>query len=358
MILFGKRRGQLERVLLPAVGFLVSFVLCGVMLAAFGINPFNTYGAIFSKAFGSVNGISQTIVAAIPMMMTAVGIQLAQRANVLNLGAEGQMILGAVGAQLAAMQAKSLPPAAAVGLTLLGGMVFGALWTLVPAVLRTMMGVNEIVVLIMMNQIAVYLLGYLVRGPLKDPASSSNQAVKLSEAARLPSIIPGTSIHLGIVFAALAVFAVWAVLKKTSYGYRISVVGLSPRSAVYAGIPLSAVMFMTFLISGGIAGLAGANQVAGVHGRLTGTVSNQYGWVGLTVAMLSGGNPAALILVSILYSALEVGGLVIQITQHVPMQLASILQAVTVLSVMCADHLYLLWQRSRKTGADLRLTEG
>lgn len=341
---------KLRQILLTFIGLALSFLVSGIMLIFFNINPVKTYGSIFSRAFGSVNGITQTVNSAIPMIIIAAGIDFARRAGIFNIGAEGQMMLGAVGAQLAAMQTQRLCAPVAILVTLLGGALFGTLWALLPALFKTLIGVNEIVVLIMMNQIASFLLGYLVRAPLKDPGDSNNQAVMIPENAQLPVIIPGIKIHMGFVIAILLVVALWLVMRITSYGFRMSVVGLSPRASAYAGISAPKVVFITFLIAGGISGLAGANQVTGLQYRLTGTITNNYGFVGLTIAMISGSNPIMILIVSILYSALQVGGLVIQITQRVPMELANIIQAVTVLFVMCADNIYSLYiaQKDRK----------
>ncbi len=339
---------QVRRGLLPFIGLALSFLFCGVMLLLFQIDPVKTYGSIFSRAFGSINGISQTIGAAIPMIVIAAGISFAQKAGIFNIGAEGQMMMGALGAQLAAMQTQGLSPVPAILFTLLGGFVSGALWASLPGLLRAGLGINEIVVTIMMNQIAAYLLAFLVRSPLKDPNDFNSQAVLIPQNAQLPSLVGDTKIHLGLVVAILLLIALFALVRYTAFGYRITVVGASPRTATYSGISAPGVVFLTFLIAGGIAGLAGANEVAGMQYRLTGSISNGYGFVGLTVAMIAGGNPLMIMAVSVLYSALQVGGLVIQITQHVPMELANIIQAVTVLFVLCTENFYVAYRNNRE----------
>jgi simple sugar transport system permease protein len=310
------------------------------MLIFFKINPIRTYISIFLHAFGSLNGVSETIGAAIPMTIVAVGIIFVKRVGVFNLGAEGQVLFGALGAQLAAAQCAGLPAPLALLSAFLGGMVFGTFWSLIPAILRVTLKVNEIVVCIMLNQIALYFIGYLVRGPLKDPHDFNAQSVVIPSASWMPQFVPGTKIHAGLLLALFLIVAVFLLLKYTTFGYRIQVTGASERTAVYAGIPAGATVLSVFLIGGAVSGLAGANEVMGVAHRLQGTVSNNYGFVGLTVAMIAKNNLFILIVVSVLYSALQVGGLVIQIIQHVPMELANIIQAVTVLFVLSADFLY------------------
>ncbi|MDR2767119.1 MAG: ABC transporter permease [Treponema sp.] len=333
-------RGRFVRGLFPFIALALSFLVCGVMLFCFGIDPIKTYVSIFSHAFGSLNGVSETTGAAIPMTIVAAGIIFVKRVGVFNLGAEGQVLLGALGAQILASQCAGLAAPLALLVTILGGMVFGALWALIPALLRVTLKVNEIVVCIMLNQIALYFIGYLVRGPLKDPRDFNAQSVVIPPGVRMPQFVPDTKIHAGLVLALFLIVAVSLLLKYTTYGYRVRVVGSSERTAVYAGIPAGLTVLSAFLIGGAASGLAGANEVMGVAHRLQGTISNNYGFVGLTVAMIAKNNLFILIAVSVLYSALQVGGLVIQITQHVPMELANIIQAVTVLFVLSADFLY------------------
>ncbi|MDR2049865.1 MAG: ABC transporter permease [Treponema sp.] len=328
------------RWLFPVAALAFSFLICGVMLFCFGIDPVKTYVSIFSHAFGSLNGISETTGAAIPMTIVAAGIIFVKRVGVFNLGAEGQVLFGALGAQIIASRCAGLAAPLALPATILGGMAFGAIWALIPALLRVTLKVNEIVVCIMLNQIALYFIGYLVRGPLKDPHDFNAQSVVIPPGARMPQFVPDTKIHAGLVLALLLIVAVFLLLKYTTYGYRVRVVGASERTAVYAGIPAGLTILSAFLIGGAASGLAGANEVMGVAHRLQGTISNNYGFVGLTVAMIAKNNLFILIAVSILYSALQVGGLVIQITQRVPMELANIIQAVTVLFVLSADFLY------------------
>lgn len=326
-----------KKILIPVIGLLLSFVVCGLLLAGFDIDPTHTFISIFKKAFGSPGGISQTLVSAIPILMIACAVDLGRKSGIFNLGVEGQMIAGAAGAQVFGLMTGGWHSAAAIAWTLLGGIFFGVLWTLIPAVLKAVVGINEIVILIMTNQIASYLLGWLVRGPLKDPNSSNNQGVPIPEAAWLPQFSTETKIHFGLILVLVILIVMQIILHCTSMGYEISVVGNSIRSAKYCGISVKKTILATFLISGGIAGLAGANQVSGVHHYLTGSTSNGFGWTGLTVAMIAGENPFVMILVSVLYSALEVGALIIQVTDKVPMQLANVIQAVTVLFVICAQ---------------------
>lgn len=342
-----ERKENSIRILVSIAGAVIAFLVCGILLLLFGINPVETYIAIFTKALGSESGIAQTLVSASPILLTAVGIELARRAGIINLGAEGQMIAGAVGAQLAVLGCGNLPTIPAIGITLVAGLLFGALWTVIPAILKVNFGVNEIVVLIMTNQIASYLIGWLVRDPLKDPKSSNNQGALIPENTWIPRLEINGKIHIGIFLTILLLIFIYWLLKRTTLGFQIQVVGESERSAVYAGISGKKVMLGTFLASGALAGLAGALQVTGVHHRLTSSVSGGFGWTGIMVAMIAGENPVVLALVAVLYSALSVGNLIIQVTSKVPTQLADIIQAIVVLFVIGAQSIYEMLRKRR-----------
>lgn len=319
-------------------GLLAALILCSVLLLPFEINPVNTFRTIFTKSLGTPGGIAQTLITATPMLLVAVGVELANCAGVINLGAEGQIVAGAIAAQVAALHLDHMFSALGIALVLLAGLLGGAIYTLIPAILKVKLDVNEIVVLIMTNQIISYIVAWLVRSPLKDPNSSNNQGALIPESLWFPTVF--RDVHIGTVIAVILTIAVYWVLKKTTLGYEISVVGKSKKSADYAGISKNRIAFLTFLLSGAIAGMAGAVQVSGVQHRLTGSISNGYGWSGIMVAMLAGKSPVALIVVTILYSALDVGNLIIQLTDKVPTQLAEIVQAIIVLAIVVARNIY------------------
>jgi simple sugar transport system permease protein len=349
MILSILKKDAILNVIVSIIGLIFAFILSAVLLSLFGINPISTFASIFIKSFGTERGIVQTLVTASPIIIVAVGVELGKRAGIINLGAEGQIVAGAIGAQIVALQCDNLPFVIGIILTIAGGILGGMLYTLLPAILKVRLGINEIVVLIMTNQIISYVVGWLVRSPLKDPNSSNNQGELISEKIWLPSILPDVDIHMGVVIAVVLLIVVYLVLKKTTLGYEISIVGNSDRSAAYAGISKNKIVFTTFLLSGGIIGMSGALQVVGVHHRLTESISNGYGWSGIMVAMVAGDSPIALVIVAILYSALDVGNTIIQITDKVPTQLADIVQAIIVLMIVSARGTYTII-KNRKEG--------
>ena len=331
-------KNTFQKSVVTVLGLLAAITLYSLLLLPFGINPVNTFCSIFTKSLGTPGGIAQTLITAVPMLLVAVGIELANRAGVINLGAEGQIVAGAITAQITALHVYRLPSAVGMIVVLLAGLLGGAIYTVIPAILKVKLNVNEVVVLIMTNQIISYIVAWLVRMPLKDPNSSNNQGELISENLWFPTIFRG--VHIGVVIAVILTIVVYWILKKTVLGYEISVVGKSKKSADYAGISKSKIALMVFLLSGAIAGLAGSVQVLGVQHRLTSSVSNGYGWSGIMVAMLAGRSPAALVVVTVLYSALDVGNLIIQLTEKVPSQLAEIVQAIIVLAIVVARNIY------------------
>lgn len=333
-------KNKIQKTAISLLGLLLAFIFCSVLLVIFNINPSSTFLSIFTKSLGTPRGIVQTLVTATPILLVAVGVEIAKRSGVFNLGAEGQVVAGAIAAQIAAVNCYNIPSFLGIPLVLVAGLAGGVVYTLVPAFLKVRLEINEVVVLIMTNQIISYIVAWLVRSPLKDPDSSNNQGALISDALWLPKILKGTDLHIGVIIAIVVTIIVYWVLKKTIFGYEVSVVGKSAKSADYAGIPKNRIALATFLLSGGIAGLAGSVQVLGVQHRLTSSISNGYGWSGIMVAMLAGKNPISLIIIALLYSALDVGNLIIQVTEKVPTQLADIVQAIIVLSIVVVRSIY------------------
>lgn len=327
---------SLRKAIIPFIGLIFAFVICGILLCVIHVNPIEAYIEMFKNALGSKYGISETLSVAIPMIIVAVGVTFAQKAWIFNIGAEGQVLMGALGAGIVGTHLNRFPTPLSIFIIIFAGFLFGAAWSLVPALLKALFSVNEVVINIMLNQIAIFLLSYLIREPLKDPSTPDEQSAAISLSAHFPVFVTDTKIHFGLIIALVLVSLLWFVLKKTSFGFRISVVGASLKTSKYVGISAAGTIFTVMLISGGIAGIAGANEVAAIQYRVVSGISSNYGYLGMTVAMISGGNPVMIIIAAILYAALQVGALSIQITQGVPMELAYVMQAVIVLFVLCS----------------------
>ena len=239
------------------------------MLQLLGANPITAYGALLNGAFGSQNALADTIVRATPLLLVALGICIAFRAGVINIGGEGQLVAGAILGTLVGLWFPDAPGIVIIPAALVAGFIGGAIWGGIPGILKAYYNVNEILSTIMLNIIAVQGMNYLLRGPMIDPAQASlasriPQTARLAQAFDLPRWVP-TRLHLGALIAVILAFLVYIFLWRTTTGYRIRAVGLNPDASRYAGINVKRNIVLALLLSGAFAGLAGAVQVYGVH---------------------------------------------------------------------------------------------
>jgi simple sugar transport system permease protein len=279
-----------------------------------------------------------------------VGICIAFRANVINIGGEGQMVLGALVATMAALAAPGLPPVLLLPLVLAAGLVGGALWGAIPGALKAYLGVNEILSTIMLNIIAVQVMNYLLRGPLIDPDQVSGtsqipQTVRLPENADLPVLINSTRLHAGVIVAVLAAVVVYVLLWRTSQGFRLRAVGLNPDAARYAGIPVQRSVTLALALSGAFAGLAGAVEVFGsvshrmvTDGSTTGFTGGA-GFNGIVTALFGSLHPLWTLLSSFIFGGLLVGANVLQRALQIPAALIIALNGLIVVFVVSSDRL-------------------
>ncbi len=313
--------------LVPFISLLLALIFGGIILLLAGANPLTTYKAMFLGAFGSKYSLSETMVKAIPLMLCGLGVSIAFRMLFWNIGAEGQLAVGGIAAAgVALFGAEWLPAALLLPAMFVAGFVGGALWGLVPALLKAFIRVNEIITTLMMNYIAILWVEYLFYGPWKDPAGYGFPGTaQFPEAAWLPRLL-GTRLHLGLAFAIVAAVFIWLVLGRTKWGYEIRVIGENPRAATYAGISLMRNIILVMVLSGGLAGLAGMAEVSGIAHRLQKGLTVGYGYTAIIVAWLGKLNPWGVLLVAVLLAGLLVGGDQIQITMRLPAAVALILQ--------------------------------
>ena len=313
--------------LVPAASILLAFVFGGLVLALAGENPMAVYRAMLRGALGDRNGVAETLVKTIPLLLTGLGVAVAFRMQLWNIGAEGQLYLGAIAATGTGLYL--LPEAPAVVLVpamIVAGLAGGAVWALGPAALRAYLGANEIITSLMLNYVAVYLAEYLVHGPWKDPAAFGFPGTPpLPDAGWLPRW-DTTRVHLGLLFGLVAAALLWLMLRRTRWGYEIGVMGLSPRAARYAGMPTRRAILLVMTLSGALCGLAGMSEVAGVGHQLQRNLSPGYGYTAIIVAWLGRLHPLGVTLVAFLLAALLVGGDQLQMTMGLPAAIAPMLQ--------------------------------
>jgi simple sugar transport system permease protein len=344
---------QIMDVLLPVFATFAALAVGAVMLLVLGANPVRAYGALVEGAFGSSNALAETAVKAVPLLLVGLGICISFRANVINIGGEGQMVIGAILGTVVGLALSGGPGWLIIPLALLSGFVGGAIWGAIPGALKAYFRVNEILSTVMMNAIAVQIMNYLLRGPLIDPAqaelaSKIPQTAPLDAAFRLPRLVP-TRLHLGAVIAVVLAVAVYILLWRTTLGYRIRAVGQNPDASRYGGIRVRRQVVTALLLSGAFAGLAGVIQVYGLNYRMitdgsaTGFTGSA-GFNGIVAALFGQLHPIGAIPASFFFGALLVGANKLQRVMQVPSSFIIGLNGLVVVFVVSSD----IWRRRRQ----------
>ncbi len=339
--------------LLPVFATLAALSVGALMLILLKVNPGEAYGALWEGAFGSTNAIAETLVKATPLLLVGLGICIAFRADVINIGGEGQMVVGAIMATLVGLNMTESPGWLVIIVALIVGFFGGAIWGGIPGFLKAYFRVNEILSTIMMNAIAVQLMNFLLRGPMIDPAqlelaSKIPQTARLLDQFRLPRWVP-TRLHLGAVIAVVLAFLVYILLWRTTIGYRIRAVGQNPDASRYAGINVNRNIVLALFLSGAFAGLAGAIQVYGVNYRMitdgsaTGFTGSA-GFNGIVAALFGQLHPLGTIPASILFGALLVGANKMQRVVQVPSAMIIALNGLVVIFVVSSE----IWRQRRQ----------
>ncbi len=318
-----------------------TLTLLVALLVVTGHDPAVALRALVRGAFGSWYAItSATLVRAVPLAFTGLAVAVAFRAGLLNIGAEGQLLAGAAAAAGAAALVGPSAGAWAIPLVLVAGVLSGALWAGIAAVLRQRFGVLEVISTIMLNFVALYVVGWLVRGPLQEPSRIYPQSVALPDALHLPVLLPGTRLHLGVALAALLAVYLWWWMRGTAAGFRLRAVGLNAHAAATTGrIDVARVSLLAFLASGALAGLGGAVEYAGVTYALYENFSPGYGYTAIAVALLARLNPAGVLGTALLFGALQAGANAMQRDAGVPVALVNVVEAMLILLVIAGDRL-------------------
>lgn len=312
--------------------------LLAVGLWAGGYDPVRALGALWNGAFGSWYVItSATLLRSVPLIVIGLGITVAFRAGAFNIGADGQFYAGAIAAAWAGLHLGGAPALVAVPVILLVATIAGALWVAVPVWLRQRYGVWEVISTLLLNFVAESLVSYMVQGPLQEPQHIYPQSAAIAQSARLP-FIGHTRLHLGFVLAVVLGAALWALLSRTLWGFRLRAVGAGPRAAEISGRVATGRMIAAALLwSGAIAGLAGGVEVSGVSYALYQNLSPGYGFTAIAVALLARLRPLGVIAAGILFGALEAGASAMQRDAGVPAVTVYVVEAVVILLVLLAD---------------------
>ena len=323
--------------LVRSLGILIlALVVLSGLLWALGFPAGLALSALWSGSFGSFYSLSSgTLVRATPLILTGLSVAVAFRAGVFNIGAEGQLLAGAATAAAVGLAWGQRLGGFTVVVELLIGAMSGAAWAGIAAFLRARFRVLEVISTILLNFVALYLVGYLVRGPLQEPTHVYPQSSSLTELARLPRLFPGSRLHAGFLVAVVAAFGLWWFLRATAAGFRLRVSGANPDAGRVAGeINVIRTTTFAFLLSGALAGLAGAIELAGVTFALYENLSPGYGYTGIAVALLARLNPVGVLATGVLFGALEAGAGAMQRDAGVPSVVVSIAEAVIILGLV------------------------
>jgi len=352
---FKKTLNQSFEAVLPILAVPLALLIGAVILLFLKVNPLTAYASMLNGAFGSLSGTTQTLVKATPLLLVGLGVTIAFRGGVINIGGEGQLIAGALAATALSVSLPDVPGLILLPLSLLAGVLAGAVWGGIPGVLKARLGVNEILTTVMMNSIAIQLANFLLRGPLIDPAEIA-AGTRIAQSALLPHqvwlarLIPRTLLHAGAILAVVLAILVFIFLWRTTIGYRIRAVGLNAAAARYAGIRVSLYQALSLTLGGAFAGLAGAVEVMGVGHRMMEGISSGYGFTGIVAALFGQLHPLGAIPASVIFGGLLVGADKMQRTVQVPSALVNTLLGLIVLFVVSSA----IWARRRARRRETR----
>ena len=339
---------------------LIALVAGGAVIALAGVNPFTAYGTLIQGAFGSRVGLVNTLIKAAPLLIGGIGLSISFKCRLINIGAEGQMIMGGIAATAIALYAPVQSPFLMGILAFAGGFAGGALFGFIPGWLKAKFGISEIINTIMLNYVASNLLSFLLDGPMREPGNYYPQSARIAREFWFPNILPDTRLHLGFALALAFTAVYYLFMYRMPAGFRIRMVGFSERASRYAGINVKANLVAALVLSGGIAGLAGMSEVFGMHHRLFNDFTAGYGFDAIPIALLGRLHPLGVAAAALFFGALRVGANAMQRAVQVPVSVVAVIQGVSVLLILTEallrDTALRAWRRSR-IGQRLRKVE-
>ncbi len=341
---------QFERVLAPTrsariwvtiISVILGLITGGLLLLVTGENPIEVYRAMLNGALGDRYGIAETLVKQTPLLLTGLGVAVAFRMQLWNIGAEGQFYFGAIGATAVALfiLPPDISPWLMIPAMMAAGMIGGALWGFIPGFLRAYTGANETITSLLLNYVAIFFTDYLVHGPWKNPAAFGFPGTEtFPENAWLPRY-DNYRVHLGLLFGLVAAVLLTIIFRKTRWGYEVGVIGQNTRAARYAGMSTKKMIVIVMIVSGALTGLAGMSEVAGIGHQLQRNLSPGYGYTAIIVAWIGRLNPFGIVLTSFLMAVLLVGGDQLQTSMGLPSSIAPMLQGILLFFLLGGDML-------------------
>ena len=323
-----------------ALSVVLSLLIGALLLLVSGQNPVLAFRSLWDGAFGSVDRFTETLVQATPLLLIAISVSLSFRCQIWNIGAEGQMMMGGIASIWVALTFSELPPAILLPLTFIGGALAGAVWSLIAGLLKAYAQANEVITTSMLNYIAVYLLAFLVHGPMMDPAGFNfPQSPLIARALELPRLVAGTRLSVSFLIALLmagAALLYW----RTTLGQRTEIVGASRRVARQIGLSVPATIALVSMLTGALAGIAGWGEMFGLHFRLIEEFARGMGSLGIVVALLGELHPLGMVVSAFLFGALVVGGNAMERNAGVPFALVDVIQGCVILLILARGYIF------------------
>lgn len=322
----------------PLIAVVLTILTAMVMFAVMGVDPVRAIATFFVDPISSLDGVAELCVKATPLVLIGIGLSFGFQANVWNIGAEGQLTVGALAGGGLALAFYDVASPFLLPAMLVAGVLGGMAWAAIPAFLRTRFNTNEILTSLMLTYVAVLLLGYLIHGPWKDPEGMNFPESRLfHDSAVLPILIEGTRLNVGWLLALLAVAAGWVLIARHVIGFQIKVIGMAPMAAAFAGFKEKRIVWLTLLISGGCAGLAGIVELSGAIGQIVPSISPGYGFTAIIVAFLGRLHPLGVLLAGLLMALTYLGGDSAQITMNLPNAVTGVFQGMLLFFLLASD---------------------
>lgn len=323
-----------EQVFPALISIVIAFAIGGLLLLANGRDPLAAFSSLWDGAFGSFSRFTETLVKTTPFLILAISVSISFRCQVWNIGAEGQLYLGAIASTWVALAFASLPPVLLLPLTLLAGIIGGALWSGIAGALKAYLNANEVITTSMLNYIAFYLTAYLVNGPMKDPQGFNfPQSPLIGASLELPHLFEGTRLNIAFLIA-LALAAAMVIFWRSSLGFHTQIVGASRRVARYAGLNVNRTIVFVSLLAGGLAGIAGWGEIFGIQYRLIQNIATGWGSLAIVIALLGELHPLGMVVAAFLFASMVVGGDSMQRNAGVPFALVDVIQGIVILLVL------------------------
>jgi simple sugar transport system permease protein len=325
------------RLVLPLIAVVLALLFCAVLLQVLGTDALSVFKTIVTGSFGSFFGIRDTIEKSIPLMLCGLGVAIAFKMRIWNIGAEGQFTMGAFAATWVALYWDFLPGPLVIPVMCIVAFAFGAFWGVLCTLPSALWRVNEIITTLLMNYVAILFVNYFVFGPWKDPDGNNFPVTAFfGDAALLPKLFGSAQVSFGIVFGIVIAVILYFVMNRTTFGYEIAAIGESRRAAAYAGIDIKRNIVLVMLIGGGICGLAGLNEVSGVMERMLPNIGGGYGYTAIIIAYLSRFNPIVIVLVSLLFGGLLSGAQSLQLLSF-PSQVVTLIQGIVLFFFLASE---------------------